>query len=269
VVVVDNNSNDHTRSVVEKFVKLGEFDTKYVFEGRQGVSFARNTGVQEAKGEIIAFTDDDCIVDPLWLESIAREFSIDPGISVLGGRVELYNPADKPITIRTSQERTVMSEASFDQLFALLPGCNLAFTRAAFDQIGGFDSEFGPGAKFRNGEDSDFLYRAFKKGFKMTYSPNALVYHNHGRRTDSHVHSLNRLYAFSRGAFYCKFILQGDRDILKMAYWEMCWLLKDLVRVLVSRRESTNQRILIWGIMGGAIRYLLSGGRKNDATSSR
>lgn len=268
IVIVDNNSTDDTRHVVNKFAKSCALTVKYVFEGKPGVSFAKNSGVRETKGEIIALIDDDCIVDPLWLESIAREFSTDTEMSVLGGRVELYNPADRPITIRTSRARTVMSTASFDQIFALLPGCNLAFTRAVFDQIGGYDPEFGPGAKFRSGDDSDFLYRAFRKGLKMVYSPDILVYHNHGRRTDAQVHSLNKIYAFSRGAFYSKFILQGDRDILKLAYWEACWLLKDLLRAFIFRRQSIDQRILIWGIMVGATRYLLSGGRTHDATSS-
>lgn len=85
LVVVDNNSSDHTCAVVEQFSEL--LPLTYVFEPQQGVAFARNRGIRHAAGEIIAFTDDDCIPDPQWLEYLELPFIRDPSIGLVGGRI--------------------------------------------------------------------------------------------------------------------------------------------------------------------------------------
>ena len=86
VIVVDNNSSDNTRKVVEDFVRSSELNIRYVFEGKQGHSHARNTGVKEAKGEIIAFTDDDVIVEKSWIHNIDRIFKEDY-VGCIGGKI--------------------------------------------------------------------------------------------------------------------------------------------------------------------------------------
>ena len=251
LLVVDNNSSDDTSEVIQNFARTSGLDVKYLFEGNQGLSHARNRGLMNASGEIIAFTDDDCIVDKSWITSILKEFTSDKALSGLGGRVELYNKNDRPVTIRTFRDRVLFS--SPNQLFNLLPGCNMGFVREVFDDVGMFDPNFGAGTKIASAEDSDFFYRAYRKGFKMIYSPDVLVYHNHGRRTDSQVRALNRGYVIGRGAFYCKHILRGDPVVMKLAYREISLQIKRLIKNLYRNESIGKEMRLLRFIITGAL----------------
>lgn len=240
LIVVDNNSSDDTREVVEHFATTSGFPVRYLFERNQGLAHARNAGVRSAKHAILAFTDDDCIVDYYWLAAIVKEFTSDPDLSGLGGRVELYNKNDMPVTTRTYKEKILFSSPR--QLFNLIPGCNMSFARTVFEATGEFDPNFGAGTKLSSAEDSDFFYRALKKGFKIIYSPDVLVYHNHGRCTEAQVQALNRGYVIGRGAFYCKHILKRDGVVLKLACREIYGRTKKLVKNLLAG-ESTEKEV--------------------------
>jgi len=137
VVVVNNNSSDRTEDVIGEFVRKGNLSLRYVFEKQQGLPYARNAGIKQAAGEILAFTDDDCITNSDWILSICNEFKSNPSVSGIGGRVELYDSRDKPVTIRPFKERIAFESTA--QLFYLVPGCNMAFRREVFEAIGGFD----------------------------------------------------------------------------------------------------------------------------------
>src|SRR5260370_41635413 len=103
------------------------------------------------------------------------------------------------------------------------------------DAVGEFDPFLGPGWKIGAVmEDLDLLYRVFREKFKIVYSPDALVYHNHGRTTDAQIQALNHRYVVGRGAFYCKHILVGDLHVLKMAYCEFSSLAKVLIKVIFT-----------------------------------
>jgi len=251
LIIVDNNSSDETKAVIDDFMLTAKFPVKYVFENRQGVSWAQNTGIQETRGDIVAFTHDDCLVDPFWLTSLFQEFTADPSVSGVGGRVELYNKDDRPITIRTQREKILLTSVS--QIFSLIIGCNMAFTRQVFDTIGLFDPHFGPGTKIASADDSDFLYRALKGKFKILYSPDVLVYHNHGRRTDAQVQAVMRGYLIGRGAFYCKYILRGDRDVFKLACHEIFSHTRNLVKNLCARRATERERRCLYALALGAM----------------
>jgi glycosyltransferase involved in cell wall biosynthesis len=251
LIIVDNNSNDNTERVVQKFMNDSSVDVKYIIEKRQGVSHARNTGVRQASGDIIVFTDDDCIVDRYWIASILNEFKSDASIAGFGGRVELYNHIDRPVSIRVHKEKTVFS--STDKLFNLIIGCNMGFVRSVFDEIGMFDANFGAGSRFASAEDSDFLYRVYKKGFKIIYSPDVLVYHNHGRGNDAQIELLYRGYALGHGAFYCKYILMGDKEVCHLAYSEIVSLIRQIIKRFATGRSSAHHRLFLRSIILGFI----------------
>jgi glycosyltransferase involved in cell wall biosynthesis len=251
VLLVDNNSTDSTKAVILQFAEGHPGIFRYLFEGRQGKSHALNSAILAARGDVLVFTDDDCIPDPNWLRAIVNEFTSDPQLSVLGGRVELYCKEDRPVTIRTYRERIQFSSPG--QLFSLIPGCNMAIRKSVFDAVGDFDPRLGPGTKMGAvSEDSDFLYRVFKKGFKTVYSPDVLVYHNHGRRTDAQVQALNRKYVVGRGAFYGKHILRADICVLKMAYWEVSSLIKGLIRERFSGEAARERAMFLRDLLVGA-----------------
>ena len=85
VIVVDNNSTDNTREVVKEFTS--KLNIRYFFEGIQGTSRARNTGIKNASGDIIVFLDDDCIAQNEWLYYLERPFLRDPSIGIVGGEI--------------------------------------------------------------------------------------------------------------------------------------------------------------------------------------
>src|SRR5215813_1179580 len=86
LLVVDNNSTDNTPEVVQKFAQAASFPVRYIFERKQGRSHALNTGIAHAKGEIIAFTDDDVLLHQDWLSNLKRTFD-ESDCSAFAGRV--------------------------------------------------------------------------------------------------------------------------------------------------------------------------------------
>ena len=255
-IIVDNNSSDDTKSAIAPLLQANKQRLKYVFEGRQGKSRALNSGLKEATGEILVFTDDDCVPEPHWLAFIAKEFAADPSLGALGGRVELFDKQDRPVSIRSFPERTVIS--SPDQVFLYLIGANMAIRRSVLDAVKDFDPFLGPGSKIGAVmEDLDLLYRIFHCKFKIVYSPDALVYHNHGRTTDEEIRALNHKYVVGRGAFYCKHILGGDKHILKMAYWEVSSLVRNFLKTLFNRKKQEGQGEVLWALFVGALRRLV------------
>jgi glycosyltransferase involved in cell wall biosynthesis len=108
VLVVDNGSRDGTRDVVTAFARRAKMPTRYLFEKRRGLSRARNAGVRAARGDVVAFTDDDCLVDSQWVARIDAEFRADVELGIVGGRVELHDPGDAPVSVRVHRERVLV-----------------------------------------------------------------------------------------------------------------------------------------------------------------
>jgi len=255
LIIVDNNSSDDTKEVVAGFGDSSFCEIKYVFEGRQGLSRARNRGLAEAKYSLVAFTDDDCYVAKDWLLTILREFSGDPSLHILGGRVDLAQAGDQPVGIRTFPDRIQVS--SFGELHSRMIGCNFVCAREVFNEVGVFDTLLGKGSRSGSAEDTDFFYRALKKGFKIIYDPEMAVFHAHGRSTPTSTNSVRDDYARGKGAFYCKYILKGDLLILKKAMWEVLSLVRaTLQQTGAGGSEYLPTRALCELVLGGVQRLL-------------
>jgi glycosyltransferase involved in cell wall biosynthesis len=249
LVIVDNDSEDGTRAVITQFSR--SLPLQYAFEAKRGLSHARNRGIVEAQYPIIAFTDDDCLVSRDWAGGIVTEFAKNPGLSILGGRVELADAGDYPVARRIHDEAEQIT--TIEQIMTIMIGCNMAFRRSVFDAIGLFDPAFGKGTRIGSAEDIDFLYRALKGGSRIAYSPDVVVRHAHGRGTPASLESLTHDYVKGRGAFYCKFI--GDRQIARMAYWEVRSLLRERLRLPAGSRSPK----LLRSLAAGALYKLLDG----------
>lgn len=186
LLVVDNNSFDDTRQVVEAFAaKQSAFSVRYLFEGRQGKSYALNTGVAHAHGDIIAFTDDDVYVHPDWIREIDKAFRTLPCTGI-GGRVRPLWRQPKPNwLVLTGPNRLRMAIMQFEHgdtarpLYGVaLVGCNMAFRREAFEKYGGFRADLGPTPdSLLRGEDTEFSQRLAKHGEPLYYVPDAIVDH--------------------------------------------------------------------------------------------
>lgn len=245
IVVVDNNSRDATKAVVEQFAATSAVPTRYAFETAQGLSFARNRGIREATGAILACTDDDCIADPDWIANIWREFAADPDLGIVGGRVDLYSPDDRPVSIRTVSERVRYVDPI--QIYSLIMGANLAFRRTVVERIGGFDPAFG-GTRGATADDIDFIYRAMRAGFGVAFVPEIRVRHDHGRSRDDEIAALNRGYLKGRSGFYFKHALKGDREIMRHAYWEI---------VNTARAGGAKQLLATLGTMAAGVAHVI------------
>lgn len=181
IIVVDNNSSDDTRAAIEAFLPDAPLPARYLFESRQGLSHARNTGIDAASGDIIAFTDDDVLVGRRWLHEIAAAFECDSPAAV-GGKILPKWPDAPPNWLGPElhdflglldhgDEPKLMTEPA-------LWGANFAFRRDVFRTMR-FRSKLGrTGDKLYNGEDSDLLMLLIERGERVVYWPRAVVHHN-------------------------------------------------------------------------------------------
>lgn len=225
-VVVDNGSTDNTPDVLA--VAGRRLTLTALTRARPGKAAALNVALSRSRGSILAFTDDDCVVPPNWLSQIVAAFEGDPSLGGLGGRVELYDPADLPTATRTGREPWDLR--SPEQLYDFAIGCNMAFRREVIQRLKGFDPRLGPGSLLPSDDDIDLIYRALRAGYRIRYLPQVLIYHGHGRKTVGDAESLARHYLRGRGALYCKFGLRGDWRVVRMAAREAC----DAVREALS-----------------------------------
>jgi glycosyltransferase involved in cell wall biosynthesis len=190
VIVVDDGSNTLLQPVVASF--FDQLNVTLLTQAHAGPGAARNTGVKQAKGEFLAFIDDDCTPFPDWLRKLANRFSVVPDHAI-GGRTlnglpeNPYSTASQDlIDASYAYCNPVPTQASF---FA---SNNLTVPAAHFHSIGGFD------ITFRTSEDRDFCDRWRHQGFQMTYAPEILTYHSYPM---SFCAFWRRQFNYGRGAY--------------------------------------------------------------------
>jgi len=185
VLVVDNNSSDGTRKVVEEFCNCHPGRFRYVFEAIQGLSHARNSGIRHARGEIIAFTDDDVIVEPTWLWNLTCSLASDRWVGA-GGRILPTDNFSPPRWLVLDGPRSMAGAlyAHFDlgdklrRLDRPPYGANMAYRKAIFQKYGDFRTDLGRcGDSLISNEDTEFGGRLIAAGESLLYEPSAKVYH--------------------------------------------------------------------------------------------
>ena len=206
LVVVNNGSSDGTREVLEQFAAKVVFPMTIVFEDKPGQGLARNTGWKAARGDLIAYTDDDCYLPPDYIDRM-REMFENERVGFVGGRVELFDPSDHPISIKTDTQPGSREPYGYIPPGWLL-GASLTFRREVLDEIGGFDPDLGPGTPFCC-DDADAQQRASFAGWRGLYTPNAVIAHHH-RRKAKDANALMRVYLRGGGAYMMKFLLLSE-----------------------------------------------------------
>ena len=215
VLVVDNRSSDDAAGVVARRSRNFPFPLRCLSEPVAGLARARNRGVRAAHSDLIAFLDADCLAARDWIARICEVFDADPDAMILGGRVELHDRRDRRVTIKGTKHHQVLT--GVHQLDGFLHGCNFAFRRRIVATIGLFDVRLGKGGPVPSAEDADFVYRGFRAGLKVVYSPDCVVAHDHGRRTAKAEHDLRRIYRIGTGAVRMKHMLARDRAMTAWA----------------------------------------------------
>jgi glycosyltransferase involved in cell wall biosynthesis len=184
VLVVDNNSTDQTREVAEDFCRRHPGRFRYVFEPRPGKSYALESGLREASGDVLAFMDDDVTVEPMWLENLTSPL-LDGKWAGTGGRILPNWTCAAPPWLDLKEKWALAPLALFDlgpdagPLTEAPFGTNMAFQKRMFEKYGGFRTDLGPqpGSEIRN-EDSEFGRRLLQAGERFWYEPSAIVYHS-------------------------------------------------------------------------------------------
>ncbi|WP_137166287.1 glycosyltransferase [Salinimonas lutimaris] len=221
LVVVDNNSSDHTATVIEQARVQYNLPIKMVFEQQQGLGYARNAGLKATQYPIVAYTDDDCYPQADYLSQIEHNFA-KHDIGFVGGRVLLHDPTDLELTVQFSTETVFFSPTSYMRA-GVIHGANFAFKRELLIAADGFDPNLGAGSPFKAGEDTDLLTECQRLGAQGKYAPEIVVSHHHGRKTQAEFDSLMHSYDIGRGAYYAKrlFFCSGRR-LRTAKYWFYC-----------------------------------------------
>jgi len=191
LLVVDNApTSDATEQLVKTFPGV-----RYVCEPRPGLDWARNRAVVEAHGAVVAFTDDDVVVDPKWAGALAAVFASDPNVMAVTGLVvpleleteaqvwfERYGGFGRGFQRRWIRAEPTPSGARVGTLVGtglLGTGANMAFRRAVFADVGLFDPALDVGTITGGAGDLDMFFRVLKRGWTLVYEPAALVRHRH------------------------------------------------------------------------------------------
>jgi GT2 family glycosyltransferase/type II secretory pathway pseudopilin PulG len=171
VILIDDGSTDGTPSIAKDFPTI-----RYLRQPNRGLSAARNVGALAATGEIVAYTDDDCVADEAWLAHLVRAME-DQQVRAIGGP-NLPPPDDgwvaKCVAVSPGGPSHVMLD---DRRAEHVPGCNMAFRRDTLLALGGFDPQFRAA-----GDDVDICWRLLDAGMAIGYASTAVVWH-HRRRT--------------------------------------------------------------------------------------
>ena len=175
IVVVDNASSDETPQVVLECSKSAPA-LRYAMEGKKGIATARNRGYREARGEWIAFFDDDQLADPRWLLELFH-YAHDNSLRAVGGPVHLKLPdgcrRNLHRFVRMLLGESRLGREAFAYSPKVSPGTgNLMLHRSVFEQVGLFDEAFAVRA-----EDTDLFCRMWKAGIEAWYVPTAAVQH--------------------------------------------------------------------------------------------
>ncbi len=235
VIVVDDGSSDSTPDIVAKYERV-----KLVRQSNAGPAVARNMGAKEARGEIIFFTDSDCMPENNWISEMLRPFK-DKGVVGVKGR---YKTRQKEISARFVQmeyedKYSYMLKSDY---IDFIDTYSAGFRKDVFLELKGYDTDFPVACA----EDVDLSFRLSKKGYKMVFNPNAVVYHLHP----------DRLWDYLRKKY-------------KFAFWRIVAVKKNPDKLI---RDSHTPQIMklqiffppailggmVFGFADGKFRYLLS-----------
>jgi GT2 family glycosyltransferase len=170
VIVVNDGSTDTVPDIVSEY--LGRYDLRLISTENRGLSNARNTGWQEASGEIIAYIDDDAYPDPHWLHYLAHTFMTTDYVGV--GGPNIAPPGDGPIADCVANSPGGPVQVLIGDIEAEhIPGCNMSFRREALAAIDGFDARYRAA-----GDDVDLCWRLQEAGGKIGFNAAAMDWHH-------------------------------------------------------------------------------------------
>jgi glycosyltransferase involved in cell wall biosynthesis len=212
ILVVDNDpSTDDTKKLVEQYPSV-----RYVLEKRKGLNIARNRAIAEASNDIVAFTDDDALPDPNWLDKIIRNFDHPLVMCVTGMTM--------PFELETKAQQAFENYSPFGKGFYKTrfsfskshplatgnvgAGANMAIRKSLMKDTGWFDEALDSGTPTQSGGDHEFFARVLLAGYYIIYDPEAVSWHRHRRTWKEAVKAIHGygvgVYAFWTRLFFAE-----------------------------------------------------------------
>lgn len=259
VIVVDNNSNDQTRPVIEDYRRQYPGRFRYLFESRPGKSHALNSAIRATDADVLAFMDDDVQVDSNWLHQITSCLN-DAQWAGAGGRILPEVAFTPPRWLDTGVRYALAPLAMFDlgqealELREAPFGTNMAFRRSMFERHGDFRTDLGPrpGSEIRN-EDVEFGQRLLGAGERFWYEPSAVVYHAISKSRLNPTYFLTWWFDKSRADMRQNGVRRGTRWYIgavpmylvrRLCVWTVRWMCS------INPRRRFNNKLKVWGIRG-------------------
>ena len=277
LIIVDSAPTSTANAEVSHWASYDLPQIRYVVEKMPGSSRARNRGVAESEGEIIAFTDDDVVVDSHWLAGLVRGFQLSADVACVTGLVlaaEFETPAqlwfEQYGGFSRGYVRKVFSLESRSGATSVFPynagafgaGASMAFRASVLRAFGGFDTSLGPGTPAKGGEDLDVFFRVIKGGHRLAYEPSSVAWHSHRRE----YHALRRQihdYGVGLAAFITKRLFNPETvlGMIKRLPCGLVLLLSPSSPKNVTKVPGYPRRLSIFelaGILRGPLAYLHS-----------
>lgn len=253
VIVGDQSNDPRARESLAPHVADGR--VRYFPHPRKGVALNRNLGASHARGEILAYTDDDCTVPPSWLRTIAHAFHGDRRIGMVFGNI-LAGPHDRQrgfVQAYLRKTAFTATKATQKHLVEGIGAC-MAIRRDVWETVGGFDLALGTGARFRAAEDTDLSLRVLLAGFHVHESPGISVVH-HGFRGWEQRPAMFRNYLYGLGAMTGKHLRCGNWQVLSlMLAYAFRWSVTGPVVDLGPRPPRLLRlQAYLSGLMAGAL----------------
>ena len=244
LTVVDQSPEDETSIAIRPFLEDSRF--QYIRTDSRGVSVARNLGVSHSSGEIIAFTDDDCIAPVDWLSTIVNIFNIHPKVALLFCNVEAYpHDSSKGFVPTYVRNNDLIVQTLWQKTVARGIGAGMAVRREEFVALGGFDNDLGPGARIPACEEGDLAVRMLLNDHWI-YETSATSIIHKGYRTWHEGKELTKRNWVGIGAAYAKPIKCHHYSIIFVVLYEaiVIGLLKPLSKIFELKRPSGTKSFL-------------------------
>ena len=181
VIYVDDGSSDNSLEVLTKLHNTDSRISIICFRKNFGQTAALSAGFAHAKGKIIAFTDDDCVLDPVWTQAVYDAFERNPVIDCVCGQSIPANHKDRPKQAQLStlkHKRQILLRGRHNPI-AVGRGNNMAFRTSAIARFGWFNDRIGVGTTLPAGDDMEIIYRLLREGGTACLTPDSVVYHSH------------------------------------------------------------------------------------------
>jgi len=185
ILLVDNNCTDNTRAICEAFaVAHPDLQFRYVTEPEQGLSAARNKGIQEAKGDVIVYVDDDALVDAHYLRNYVEWFAAHPETMACGGPIEPLYETQEPSWMTPYTKALLTAWMNYGDKVREYPkgrypgGGNAAYRKEVFDKVGLFNTALGrKGGNLMGSEEKDIFDKMHALNMQVLYLPSPVLHH--------------------------------------------------------------------------------------------